>query len=97
MSLLVSKTGFAFLSRNDRFDTGPSTLLNARLGHLVPALALWVGEKFRTALANLIGDAQVLCMVGDGDPIERTVRFEAHTVVHDDLPACSGFKEGVGC
>ena len=86
----------AGLHGDDRFDGGFDTLLRARLGHLVPALALWVGEEIGAAGANLIGDAHVLGMVGDGDPVQRPVLFEAHAVVHDDFAACGNSEEVVG-
>ena len=86
----------AGLHGDDRFDGGFDTLLRARLGHLVPALALRVGEELGAAGANLIGDAHVLGMVGDGDPVQRPVLFEALAVVHDDFPARGNPEEVVG-
>ena len=86
----------AALHGDHRFDSGFHTLLRARLGHLVPALALWVGEKFRAAGANLIGDTHILCMVRDGNPVQRPVLFEALAVVHHDLPARGDPEEVVG-
>ena len=68
----------------------------ALLGHLVPALALWVGEELGAAGANLIGDAHILGMVGDGDPVQRPVLFEALAVVEDDFPAPGNPEEVVG-
>ena len=56
-------------------------------GHLVPALALRVREQLGAAGANLIGDAEVLGVVGDGDPVQRPVLLEAQAVVEDDFAA----------
>ena len=86
----------AGLHGDDRFDGGFDTLLRARLGHLVPPLALRVGEEIGAAGANLIGDAHVLGMVGDGDPVQRPVLFEALAVVDDDFPARGNLEEVVG-
>ena len=77
----------AILDGHDCFDGGFDTLVRALLGHLIPALALRVGEESGAAGANLIGDAEILGMVGDGEPVERPVLFEAHAVVNDDFPA----------
>src|SRR5271157_4725721 len=84
------------LHGDDRFDGGFDTLLRARLGHLVPALALWVGEEIGAAGANLIGDARVLGMVGDGDPVQRPILFEALAVVENDFPTRGNLEEVVG-
>ena len=86
----------AALHGDDRLDGGFDALLWARLGHLVPPLALRVGKEFGAAGANLIGDAHVLGMVGDGDPVERPVLLEAHAVVDDDFAARGNPEEIVG-
>ena len=59
-------------------------------------LPCWVGEEIGAAGANLIGDAHILGMVGDGDPVQRSVLFEALAVIHDDFPACGNSEEVVG-
>ena len=86
----------AALHGDDRFDGGLDTLLRTLLGHLVPPLALWDGEEFRAAGANLIGDTHVLGMVGDRDPVQRPVLFETLAIVHDDFPARGNPEEVVG-
>ena len=96
VSLLVSKTGLPFCVETTASMPARAPPLNALLGHLVPPLALWVGQKRGIPSSNLIGDAHVLGMVGDGDPIERPVLFEAHAVVHDDFPAGGRFEQVIG-
>jgi hypothetical protein len=59
-------------------------------------LPLLAGEESGAALANLIGDAEILSMVGDGEPVERPVYLGAHAVVNDDFPATAKFEEVVG-
>ena len=81
---------------DDRFDGGFNTLLRTRLGHLIPSLALRVGEKFGAAGANLIGDAHILGMVRDSDPVQRPVLFEADAIVHDDFAASGNSEEVIG-
>ena len=86
----------AALHGDDRFDGGFDTLLRAFPGHLIPALALRIGEESGVAGANLIGDSHVLGVIGDGDPVQRPVLFEALAVVEDDLTAGGDPEEVVG-
>ncbi len=96
MSLDRVEDRLAGLHGDDGFDGGFDTLLRARLGHLVPPFALWIGEEFGAAGANLIGNAHILGMVGDGDPVQRPVLFEALAVVEDDFSARGNPEEVVG-
>ena len=83
--LVALENGRAGLHRDDRFDRGLDACLRARPRHLVPALALRALEEFGAAGADLVGDAEILGMVSDRYPVERTVLPVALAVVEDDL------------
>ena len=90
------KDRLAGLHGDDRFDGGFHALLRARLRHLVPPLALRVGEEIGAAGPNLIGYAHIFRMVGDGEPVQRPVDFDLHAVIDRDFSASGELEEVVG-
>ena len=85
--LVASKTGLPVRMETTASMAALMPSAGLVLYIVVPALAVRVGEEFGAAGANLIGDTHVLGMVGDGEPVQRPVQFEALAVVHDDFPA----------
>ena len=83
--LVALEDGYAGLHRHDCLDRGLHAFLGALLGHLVPALALRIFQQFGAAAANLVGDAEVLGVIGDGNPVQRPVLLVALAVVENDL------------
>ena len=83
--LVALEDGCAGLHRDDGLDRGFHAFLGALLGHLVPALALRIFQQFRAAGANLVGDAEVLGVIGDGDPVQRPVLLVALAIVENDF------------
>ena len=83
--LVALEDGRAGLHRDDGLDRGLHAFLGALLGHLVPALALRIFQQFRAAVANLVGDAEVLGVIGDGNPVQRPVLLVALAIVENDF------------
>ena len=94
LSLLIA--GTPFLMRDDSFDGGFDTLLRALPGRFIPPLAGWVGKEFGAAGRDFIGQAEILGMVGDREPVQRPVDLGALVVVDDDFPASGVSEEVVG-